>query len=125
MSLKLCVFYVAERVFIGRILSRNLRKINSANLNPFMVINLRILKLLNRQYLPCAIVELRIDNYDVAIVTDSSGEPYKLFIGTKSSYLTITGAHYSLEPAREHFGSNSRRRWQLMEKSEFRPEDFL
>lgn len=90
-----------------------------------MVINLRILKLLTRQYLPCSVVELRLDNYDVAIVTDALGEPNKLFIGTKSDYFTITGVHYSLEPARDVSGSNNRRRWQLVERSEFRPGDFL
>lgn len=88
-----------------------------------MVINLRILKLLNRQYLPCTVVELRLDNYDIAIVTDRLGEPNKLFIGTKSDYTTITGVHYSLEPANDLSGG--RRRWQLVERSKFRPVDFL
>jgi hypothetical protein len=90
-----------------------------------MVINLKILKLLNRQYLPCSVIELRLDNYDVAIVTDGLGEPNKLFIGKKSKSSTITGVHYSLEPAKHLSESDKRRRWQLMERAEFRPVDFL
>lgn len=90
-----------------------------------MVINLKILKLLNRQYVPCSVIELRLDNYDLAIVTDGSGDPNKLFIGTKSESSTITGVHYSLEPAKHLSESNKRRRWQLMERAEFRPVDFL
>lgn len=90
-----------------------------------MVINLRILKLLNRQYLPCTVVELRLDNYDIAIVTDDFGEPRRLFIGTKSDYHTIIGVHYSLEPGKDDSSSNNRRRWQLMGKSKFCPGDFV
>ncbi len=90
-----------------------------------MVINLRILKILNRQYLPSSVIELRLDNYDLAIITDGGGEPNRLFIGTKSEFSTITGVHYSLVPAKDLSGSNSRKRWQLMERSEFRPVDFL
>jgi hypothetical protein len=54
-----------------------------------------ILKILNRDYQPEAMVELKSGRYDLAFKTDHKGRPILLFIGIKGPSGRIKGDRYA------------------------------
>jgi hypothetical protein len=54
-----------------------------------------ILKLLNQQYAPNAMVEKKYKNLDLAFKTDADGTPVLLFLGRKDSDGQIRGERYA------------------------------
>lgn len=54
-----------------------------------------ILKLLNKIYKPCTLVEMKFKRYDLAFKTDEKGRPILLFIGEKDATGKINGSRYA------------------------------
>lgn len=54
-----------------------------------------ILNVLEKQYEPSSMIEVRFVRYDLAFRTDDGGRPILLFIGRKTENGRITGERYA------------------------------
>jgi hypothetical protein len=54
-----------------------------------------ILKILNKEYEPSTLVEMKFSRYDLAFKTDEKGKPILLFFGKKDDNGNINGERYA------------------------------
>lgn len=70
-----------------------------------------ILKILNGNYEPAALIEKRFGRYDLAFKTDDSGNPILLFIGTKDATGKIKGERYARRLVTDKDGKRIKDHW--------------
>jgi len=71
-----------------------------------------ILKILNKQYEPSSLLEMKFKRYDLAFKTDDNGVPILLFIGQKKENGQILGDRYARRLKYNSNGSLIKDHWE-------------
>lgn len=71
-----------------------------------------ILKILNKNYEPDALIEMKFKRYDLAFKTDENGAPILLFMGQKKDNGQIFGERYARRLKLNGDGSTMKDHWE-------------
>lgn len=71
-----------------------------------------ILKVLNKQYEPYAVIETKFKRYDIAFKTNENGLPVLLFIGHKKENGKISGERYARRLKSDDAGAIVKDHWE-------------
>lgn len=71
-----------------------------------------VLKILDKQYEPSSLIEVKFKRYDLAFKTDENGVPILLFIGQKKENGQIFGERYARRLKFNTDGSTMKDHWE-------------
>lgn len=76
-----------------------------------MKIGEKLLKVLNKKYVPKDIIHQKFERYDITFKTDEHGNPILLFIGNRKEDGMIRGEYFSRVLIREKNGEVVKDHW--------------